>query len=231
MLSPDSTMAPPWRFSVGERAVWRARLGAAPTEESKRAFWDIAVPQLARVPAAAPTPCVVVCRVSAPAIGRAPAGPRNRAKGLLDALHDDRRSGPLYRDLPGQAPLQGDAPSDVCGLAVEVVAGAPATEYLLGASLVITGELVASIAVDVSAPNDIVATPGERQRIADARQAFGAAVRAAFIAHTELPTPRPSALVIRHHPQRDEDNTWSTWVAAVCGARGQRTDAWCRVRR
>jgi hypothetical protein len=32
--------------------------------------------------------------------------------------------------------------------------------------------------------------------------------------------------VVRHRAQRDEDNTWATWIAAVYGVRGQGADHW-----
>jgi hypothetical protein len=31
---------------------------------------------------------------------------------------------------------------------------------------------------------------------------------------------------VRHLPQRDEDNTWATWIAAVCGVRRQSAGHW-----
>jgi hypothetical protein len=46
-----------------------------------------------------------------------------RAKALLDALHDDRKSGPFHADLGADAPLADDTPEHVCGLAVEVRGG------------------------------------------------------------------------------------------------------------
>ncbi len=36
------------------------------------------------------------------------------------------------------------------------------------------------------------------------------------------------ALVVRHQPQRDEDNTWATWIAAICGVRTQGVSHWSR---
>ncbi len=170
-----------WRFSIAGEA-WRAAIPAVPTEETKRAFWQQAVPELAlqRGPPP-PRPCAVVCRLSARTGGRsAPGGPLGRAKGLLDALHDDRLSGPRYRDLPGRAPLVDDHPSHVRALAVEVAAGEPHTEYLLGAELAIAGELIASVPVEAPAPNDIVGTPEEKAKIATGRAAFAAAVQRAF---------------------------------------------------
>lgn len=217
-----------WLFSiVGE--TWRAAINAVATEDTKRAFWEAAVPKLVAVEGVAPPPqpTVVVCRVTAPTRwGNPPGGPLGRAKPLLDALHDDRRSGPWYRDHPGRAPLMDDHPSHVCGLAVEVQAGDPHTEYMLGGELHVAGELLASVPVGADAPNDIVGTPAEKARNAAGRIAFAAAVQEAFALHACLVDRSPAALLVRHRPKRDEDNTWATWISAACGARGQTTTHW-----
>ena len=217
----------PWRFSTGPEG-WRAAVDAVPAEETKRLFWEQAVPQLSvQGGSPPPRPCVVVCRVTAPAAwGNPPGGPLGRAKGLLDALHDDRKSGPRYRDLPGRAPLVDDHPEHVCGLAVEVTPGEPRTEYLIGPELVVAGPLLASVPVEAAAPNDIVGTPDEKAKIAHGRAVFAAAVKRGFTSYTDLRDHGPTTLVIRHRPQRDEDNTWATWLAAVCGARGQGPAHW-----
>jgi len=141
-------------------------------------------------------------------------------------LHDDRRSGPQYQDLPGRAPLVDDHPSHVRALAVEIAAGEPQTEYLIGAELAIAGELIASVPVEAPAPNDIVGTPDEKAKIATGRAAFAAAVQRAFANPRSLLHRRPAALVVRHRPQRDEDNTWATWIAAVCGPGRQGPTHW-----
>jgi hypothetical protein len=124
------------------------------------------------------------------------------------------------------APLVDDHPGHVSGLAVEVIAGPPRTDYLLGDTLEIQGQRLAAVPVAIAAPNDIVATAPEKRTIAEARIGFGRAVRAAFAALGPLPPHTPAALVVRHRAQRDEDNTWATWIAAVCGARGQGADHW-----
>lgn len=49
------------------------------------------------------------------------------------------------------APLVDDHPSHVRAIAVEVAAGEPHTEYLLGAYLAIAGELMASVPVEAAA--------------------------------------------------------------------------------
>lgn len=216
-----------WRFSING-AAWSATISSAPTEDTKRVFWQQAVPELS----AHPVPvqlrrCVVVAQVSdRSASGRPPAGPVGRAKGLLDALHDDRKVGPWYRDSPGRAPLRDDHPGHVAGLAVEVRRGEPSTRYLLGGELSVHGELLASIAVGAAAPNDVAGTRVEQPTIASARIAFASAVREAFSAYGNLTRHPPLALVVRHHPQRDEDNTWATWIAAVCGTQRQTPGHW-----
>lgn len=219
-----------WRFSTSDEP-WRASVAAVSTEGTKRAYWQAAVPQLARVAALSPpSPCVVVCRVTAPgARDTPPGGPLGRAKGLLDALHDDRKSGPWYRDVAGRAPLLDDHPAHVCGLAVEVRPGDPRTEYVLGTELFVAGRLLAKVPVPVRAPNDIVGTPGEKAKIAAGRIAFAAAVQRAFATHPGLLDESPIALVVRHHPERDEDNTWATWIAAACGTRRSTTAHWAHA--
>jgi len=213
-----------WRFSLAD-PTWEDGVDAVPTEERKREFWEIAVRRFAtHAGPRPPQPCLVVCRVTAPARwGRPPGGPLGRAKGLLDALHDDRRSGPRYGAC---APLQDDHPEHVSGLAVEVRAGEPRTDYLVGRGLRIAGELLASVPVAVEAPNDIVGTLGEKARIAVDRIAYGRAVREAFASYAGLMNRRPAALVVRHRPQRDEDNTWATWIAGACGVRSRHGEHW-----
>jgi hypothetical protein len=218
-----------WQFSIVGGADWATGVDAAPTETTKRAFWQTAVPQLATsTKEPVPTPCVVVCGVTAPGRGRSrPAGPLGRAKTALDALHDDRKSGPWYEGLGARAPLVDDTPAHVCGLAVEVREGPPRTEYAIGRALAIGGERLAAVPIAAAAPNDVAGTVGEAARIDAARIAFGLAVRTAFAWHPEVPRPpNPSALVVRHWPQRDEDNTWATWIAAVCGIRGLAPEHW-----
>lgn len=199
-------------------------------EQTRAAFWQVAVPALAEQDGPLPRPpCFVVCHVSAlEGLGRPPGGPLGRAKPLLDALHDHRGTGPWYRDLPGHAPLVDDDPSHVRGLAVEVKAGEPRTEYVVGADLSVAGRVVAEVPVEASAPNDIAGTVGEKAKIAAGRVAFAAAVRRGFAPFAGLSDIAPVALVVRHQPQRDEDNTWATWIAAMCGVRTQGASHWSR---
>ncbi|MGZ6565260.1 MAG: hypothetical protein ACXVH1_37995, partial [Solirubrobacteraceae bacterium] len=107
---------------------------------------------------------------------------------------------------------------------VEVQAGHPTTEYGIGRDLSVTGELVARVEVGAAAPNDIAGTRSEVPRIAAARRAFAEAVRHAF--SSQFVSAELRALVIRHLPQRDEDNTWATWIAAVCGIQNGGVDHW-----
>jgi hypothetical protein len=164
--------------------------------------------------------------VTAPARNGPPAGPAGRAKGLLDALHDNRRNGPFYRDLGTTPPLADDDPAHVVALAVEVATGQPRTRYTIGTGLSISGHLIATVPVPAAAPNDIAGSPAERARISAAHDAYGKAVRSAFSRHAAPPGQHPGAVVIRHWPQRDADNTWRTWITAICGATGASQDHW-----
>jgi hypothetical protein len=106
-------------------------------------------------------------------------------------------------------------------LAVEVSAGEPRTGYLIRTGLRVEGQMLASVPVGRAAPNDIAGTAGEGARIGAARRQYGAAVWQAFARHALL-TAHPGAVVIRHWPQRDADNTWHTWA---------HRDMWSRSRR
>jgi hypothetical protein len=114
--------------------------------------------------------------------------------------------------------------------ALEVRPGAPATRYLIGTRLRVAGRLLAEVPVRRAAPNDIAGTSGERARIAAARLAFGQAVRTAFTQHSLARVSEVGAVVVRHHPQRDEDNTWQTWITATCGAASPGARHWADAR-
>lgn len=216
-----------WKFSTSD-TPWSCAIDAAPTEDTKRHFWELAVPTLvANDTLPVLRPCVVVCHVRAPGHwGSPPGGPLGRPKGLLDALHDDRKTGPWYCNLPGRAPLTDDHPAHVRGLAVEVLPGEARTECQFGTDDSVAGELLASVPVDAAAPNDIWGTASEKAKIAAGRLAFSAAVQQAFLGHPGLVSRSPAALVVRHQPQRDEDNTWATWIAAACGVRSRSAGHW-----
>lgn len=208
------TAAVSWRFWIDD--PWTAAVPAAPSEDHRTAFFEAAVPALAASGRPTATgPLIVVGHISA--AGRLPGGPAGRAKAFLDSLHDDRKSGPKYGGFRVPAPLPDDTPQHVRGLALEVRPGPPQTRYLIGDHLRATGQLLVTVPVHCAAPNDIAGTPGERARIAAARRAFGAAARAAFAQHSLPDMAEISAVVVRHHAQRDEDNTWHTWMAAICG--------------
>jgi hypothetical protein len=206
-----------WRFTVTDSDPWTGIVDAVPVELKESLFIEAAIPQLAEVAGEVPAAArVVVGHVTAPGRNGPPGGPVGRAKGLLDALHDHRRHGPFYRDLGMSSPLVNDDPAHVQVLAIEVIVGHPQTQYEIGTGLSINGQLVARVPVPFPAPNDIAGTPSEIVKILAARLQYGEAVRVGFAQHTALPIQHPDAVVIRHRPQRDADNTWRTWINAIC---------------
>jgi hypothetical protein len=217
------TWPAPWHFWIDD--PWAAVVAAVPSEDHRTAYFQAAVPVLAAHGKPLGTePLIIAGHISAMAKGRLSGGSAGRVKVFLDALHDDRRSGLKYRDIGAVAPLADDDPRHVGGLAIEVRAGSPQaqTRYLIGAKLRVSGQLLAEVPVQCEAPNDIGGSASERARITADRLAFGNAVRAAF---TQCSAPRIAdlaAVVVRHHPRRDEDNTWQTWITAVCGTAGSR---------
>ena len=223
-----------WHFDTP--SPWSIRVCDAPRgAETDGRFFGIAVPEIAgsgRGPAS--VPCVVVARVTAepwripPQVPgrtffgqiRGPASPRSRAKTLLDALHDGRDLGPKYAGLGAMAPLPDDDPRYVHGLAVEVqAAGDSGVEYRLGPSLQVVGRLLMEpIEVHVPAPNDIPADSAEKIRIDAARALFLTdLVRGIDRKAATACASKATCLLIRHRPQRDEDNTWATWASALTG--------------
>lgn len=164
-------------------------MDAVPVESKEPLFVKAAVPQLAEATGEVPVAArVVVGHVTAPACNGPPGGPVGHAKGLLDALHDNRRHGPFYRDLGVSPPLVNDDPAHVQVLAIEVTAGHPLTQYTIGTKLHINGQLLAAVAVPFPAPNDIAGTPGEMVKIRAARLQYGKAVRDGFARHAAFPT-------------------------------------------
>ncbi len=218
-----------WTFDV-EDLAWSITVPGAPTEDTKRRFWEGAVPLIAAAGLpAAPARCVVIARVTAATKGPIPpGGPRGRAKGLLDALHDDRGSGPKYSQMGVRPPLANDNPEDVGGLAVEVRAGTTAcVEYRVGTGLQVAGQHRLSLDVNAAGPNDIAGTRQEKVGIAERCVQLAEAVHctwnrsAATICAREV-----KAIVVHHHPARDEDNTWNTWTYALCGAARTGPEHW-----
>ncbi|HVX31703.1 MAG TPA: hypothetical protein VHA80_01065 [Solirubrobacterales bacterium] len=106
------------------------------------------------------------------------------------------------------------------GLAVEVRPGPAATTCGLGSELMVSGSLVASVAVCRPAPNDVAGSRTEQTRIQAERAAFGQAVREAFA--VAGPIAPGASQVIRHRARRDEDNTWATCLAVLFGSSTRR---------
>ena len=215
----------PWLFDTP--SPWTVTVPAAPKFDHYREYFEVAVPTIIKArKGAAKTPCIIVARVTArPAGGRAlPGGPKDRAKGLMDALHDDRTKGPKYADLKAVPPLPDDDPRYVHGLAVEVHAGeTDSVEYRLGDRLLIAGSLLTTVEVDVPAPNDI----DESARLVAPRRAYVEdLVRRCEANSARGCISKARCLVVRHRPKRDEDNTWATWISALTGGSAWSRAAW-----
>lgn len=205
-----------WRFDVPAQASVIAELPRLPSDTAE--LCDLVVPRVAKGMKGRPSGvCVVVVRVS----GAPPQfSLKERAKGLLDALHDRRRRGAKYAACGVLAPLPDDSPKHVGGLAVEMGPGpACRIEYRIGPKLLIRGVRLASIPVTKAAPNDVWADPAEGERIKAGRVAFAKGLVGAWNESEPLASAsRGAGIVVRHHPSRDEDNTWSTWIGALAGA-------------
>lgn len=217
-----------WLFATD--SSWRARLTGRPRGDSTAAWTEVAIPQIvAEWPGRAVTPAIVVVHVEA----AGNASPQTHAKALLDALHDDCRSGPWYREFGVAAPLPGDDPHLVAGLAIEVrhVGSKERVTYSAGQTLRVRGTPLATIDVPVAAPNDIAGDKRESAKIALARTAFVEAVADAWrrAGHRPLEVDR-LGLVVRHRPSRDEDNTWATWISALKASSTWSVDAWGGIR-
>ena len=72
--------------------------------------------------------------------------------------------------------------------------------------------------MQIAAPSDIAGSSDEKARISNARLQFGKAARESLTRHATPLRERPTAVVMRHRPQRDADNTWRTWINAMCSA-------------
>jgi hypothetical protein len=224
MVEPESAAAACFDAQDAETVV----VPAAPVFERYQQYFEAAVPVLAAADLRLAIPVVIVARVTAlTARGRRrPAGPRDRAKALMDALHDQRRKPPFFRELGRAAPIPDDNPNFVRGLAVEIHAGPTAqVEYRLGTALQVNGEVLIQVDVDRVAPNDIVAFPSERERIEREREEFVAELVRAWPTGIP-PLDHATTLVVRHHPHRDEDNTWGTWLGALTGRSSWSRDRW-----
>lgn len=211
-------MATGWNFSL--HTGDGIDIPAAPRFDKYEEFFTEAIPVIAVSDLRVEPPVVVLAQVEdLPAPGRRlPAGPMDRAKALMDCLHDQRRKGPKYADLNVPPPLPDDDSRYVAGLAVEVRSATRKAVHLrLGQGLAVNGSLVYSRDVDVEAPNDVWADARGKQKISLARVEFAKAVATSFLQPPPL-VPEPTSLVIRHPPTRDEDNTWRTWVGALGGA-------------
>ncbi len=154
-----------------------------------------------------------------------PTGPLGRAKGLLDALHGDRSSGPRYRDFGYRRPSTTTRRHRFAALRSRFATGHP--DLITCSARNSRSKLRCSPWSQSSR-----STQRHRRHSCRAREdrhgacAFARAVHAAFACESNLLQCSPAALVVRHLPQRDEDNAWSTWVAAVCGVRFARPEHW-----
>lgn len=215
-MTEISPLSPRWRFDMSE--PWTVTVDVPKFPERTADLCDILVPSIAAQRVGYPsTPSVVVVRAT---VASRHFRPKGRAKGFMDALHDKRKSGKKYAQLGVQAPLLDDDGGYVRGLAVEVTYGlSNSLEYRIGTDLLVNGAVAASVPVGVAAPNDIWADRDERRRIEADRVPFAKALAAAWAQSVLLQSGLvPAALVIRHHPTRDMDNTWGTWISALIGA-------------
>lgn len=93
-----------WRFSLAQRA-WEDGIDAVSTEERKREFWELAVRQFAVHEDPHP-PSRASSSVASQRRGGVDSLQAGAGQRILDALHDDRQSGPSYRELGARPPLQ-----------------------------------------------------------------------------------------------------------------------------
>jgi hypothetical protein len=226
-LAKLTGMTTGWNFSL--HAGEGVDVPAAPRFDKYEEFFNEAIPQIAAADLRAEPPVLVLAQVEdLAAPGRQlVAGPMDRAKALMDCLHDQRRKGPKYADLNVPPPLPDDDSRYVAGLAVEVRSATRKQVHLrLGQGLEVKGSLVYSLDVDVEAPNDVWADARGKEKISLGRVEFAKAVANSFL---QVPPfiPEPTSLVIRHPATRDEDNTWRTWVGALGGASWSH-EAWGR---
>jgi hypothetical protein len=160
-----------------------------------------------------PHPCAVIAIVT---VKRPRKITPELAKALLDALHDCKHNPPHYRTGGGIAPIADDDPRHVSALAVQVVAGMKeSVQFVLADGVRINGDLIASIDVDAQAPNDVAASSAEESARKGLRRAFAEAVLGRWPKESPNDLTDASCLMVRHGPQRDEDNTWATWIGVL----------------
>jgi hypothetical protein len=148
------------------------------------------------------------------------------AKRLLDTLHDCKHLSPHYRDRGLVPVLVDDDQRFVTGLAVELRVGeVERVDFILAAGLNARADPLGSADAMVAAPNDISSGGAEEIRRQTARGKYVASLRDSW-PQSRLPAQvaKCTHLVVRHGPQRDEDNTWATWIGAL-----RRSVAWSRL--
>lgn len=88
--------------------------------------------------------------------------------------------------------------------------------------LLVTGTPLATVEVNVPARRHRRNRQARRPRRAYVEDL----VRRCNRAQVAAVTSRARALVIRHRPERDEDNTWATWTVALTGRNSWSRAAW-----
>jgi hypothetical protein len=148
------------------------------------------------------------------------------AKRLLDTLHDRKHLPPHYRDQKLVPVLADDDQRFVSGLAVELrVDQVDRVDFILADEFTAIADSLGSIEVRMPAPNDISSGGAEELRRQTARGKYAASLRDSW--RDALVPPQVAKcthLVVRHSPQRDEDNTWATWIGAL-----RTSVAWSRL--
>ncbi len=214
----------PWRFDAVNPWVRVVPMNKIP--EKTADLCDVVVPKLAAGGQDRPAlPCVVTARITLQPDGRrVPFGPKGRAKAVLDALHDQRKVGVKYEALGAVPPLPDDDPNFVRGYGLEVQSGSTTgIEYRIGSALVLqNSQLLSSLDVHASAPNDV----GPQALMLAALDRFAKVLGNEVWSPSVPVSCSPLALVIRHRPERDEDNTWMNWIAALVQPRYQRHRTW-----
>jgi hypothetical protein len=177
------------------------------------AWFGAAIAAFGHLSVEAPTPCAVIARVGA---RRPRAITSELAKALLDALHDRKHNPPSYRSAAATAPLVDDDPTHVSALAIELSpAEADTVRFTLASAVRSVGEPLANVALEAEAPNDVAASSREEAKRVVLRRGFAEALYTGWPKAGSAGLADASCLIIRHGPQRDEDNTWATWVGVL----------------